>query len=206
MAHNGTSHEEYELESSSVLKKTCDIEYGIVNPQTPHDLHPMVISGQDPTPILGKVIQEQSLVKERTDNRWGAICMRVDYNFGGQVEVKARIPEKDGQICDPPEYVPADVDSNSHYFTNKHRTYKWEGKCPTINQKIFVSIPPDGSYKTPGKILDLTDEYYGVHIKSAAMADQSEIPPPQDEEMCHAEGAGIGSGESDMSLEVPPVC
>jgi len=194
-----------ETELAGVLRKTCDIEYGIVNPQVAHDLHPMIVPGQDPSEILANMVENQSLIKERTDNRWGAIVQRVDYNLNGVVEVKARIIEKDGVICDPPEYVPPNVKSNSHFFINKERTYTWQGKCPAINEKIFVSIPPDGSYKTPGKILDLTGKYYGAAVKSSPLEDQSALPPAADVNFPPPPGSGVGSGESNPSDEIPPV-
>ena len=167
--------------ADDMLKQTCEFEYGTLNPAVPHDTNPMLdINTYDPLALVSRVCHDAAYkVGDKKDNAYKAIVMRVDYNFNGYCEVKARIPEKDGCRPEPAEFCATNIKSNSHYTIDMHRTYSWSGRTPLIGQVVLVKIPEDGSYNTPGEIIDLLPErYVAGRIKSSKLDSQSAIPPP----------------------------
>jgi hypothetical protein len=139
---------------------------------------------------------------------WRAVVLRVDTFFDNQYSVKARIPELDGTIPEPVEWVPREVKSESHLTIELHRTYFGNGNtAPTIGQIIEVSVPPNRT-RHPGRILALTQEYLknARGLKSTAISSgaKAAADAPQDlADVPTTTGDGIGSGVKNPAAQIP---
>ena len=193
-----------------VLKRTCDLEFGVLNPPISNDIKPTYNAIETDSQVVQAQVAHDIAFKESSipSRRYKACVMRVDSDLVGAVRVKARVPEEDGAgMTEPVEFVPRDVESNSHFCIDGHRDYEWDGQAPQIGQEIWVAIPADRSRHTPGEILGLTNNmFYGSRLKSSPLQDKSAETDSGAESFCHALGDSIGGGDMNPGNGVAPTC
>lgn len=91
---------------------------------------------------------------------WLAVVLRVDHHRASVISVKARIPEIDGLLPEPPEWVSPETESCSHFLIDAHRTFVGTmSVIPQIGQIIRVTVPLDYSFEKDGEIIGVTGQF-----------------------------------------------
>jgi hypothetical protein len=203
------NHEEEEEDLN--LVSACRWEGDILNPpeMSEADSGPRFDPhGTNMTSLVARTaFKDNFQAKDRKNNIYHGVCLRVDENINGYYEVKVRIPEVDGCKPEPLECVPKSVPSNSHYTTEMHTTFC--GKLPTapqIGQVLEVKTPGNtpGSSTQNGQCLALTDEYAIMGRSGTARPKngRSFPSPPSTGQLQAPPGDDIGSGVLDQAQQV----
>tara|TARA_R110002110_G_scaffold10402_7_gene51171 strand:+ start:19252 stop:19836 length:585 start_codon:yes stop_codon:yes gene_type:complete len=189
--------------------KTSTLPYGLLNPATVNDFKRKAnLAEEDPLRIMVQSSYTQTFgVQKRADGIWTAVVMRVEEFDDGHCKVICRVPELDGTLPEPVEWVDRDVESQSHMLIDLHRVYVGKVSTrPKIGQLVEVWVPSDNDHTRSGKLIKLFDQYVQFGIKSSELASDAKDavdgalsdPLPQPE----IPGGAIGSGESDNNGQV----
>jgi len=110
----------------------------------------------DPLSIVINSVYKREFIagQDLTRENWLAVVLRVDSFRASQVVVKARIPELDVVLPEPPEWVPPTVESCSHFLIDAHRTFKGSlDSQPRIGEIIKVTVQTDLSLEKEGEVI-----------------------------------------------------
>jgi len=192
-------------------ENTATIQSGVLNPPISKDNRKKWNDEEDSALAVISSNAFDSTYGNLLDARrsvWRAIVLRVDTFLDGNVAVKARIPELDGTIPEPVEWVPRKVKSRSHLTIDMHRTYLGTSDTtPMIGQIIEVAEPPNNTHQS-GKIIAFTQEYLQCanNMKSTATSSGAKTAAEAPQNLAGSvstAGDGIGSGVKDPAAQIP---
>jgi len=183
------------------------IPYGALNAPTNNDTQRKMSIEDDFFRVsVQKSVEEAYGAKVQKGGIWTAVVLRVDRFDDCMVTLKARVPEKDGTIPEPTEWIPAGVNSPSHRMIDMHRTYVGTSDtAPRIGQLIEVEIPLDNSPAKDGKLIKLLNEFVVDGIRStisSAGAQKAANAPLEDATVPSVSGDAIGSGQRDPAAQI----
>jgi len=193
------------------LGQSCEWEWGICNEAPNHDSMPIYARGTtNMLAVVSKVSKDKAFRVEDNRDVYDGICLRVDETRNGYYEIKARIPEIDGDRPEPVECLPRNVKSNGHFAVELHSTYRGKlDTAPEIGQVMSLKIPSSESGKKGGyqseqcEILGARNEFVSTRSKSSKVKARTSVPnPPNTGQLQEPVGDGIGSQVMDVANQV----